>query len=170
MKKMFLILTLCFNIYAGEKPHDLLNSISEYAINIGNGKTNDVYIFVDPMCPHSKKLIKKISENKILQLINSYHIFLYRLPKFESDELSHYIYQSSNANIALLDTMVKDKEINFDDFKVDYEKSKILKEISIVAKKLNIKRRPYLILYEGDTGYCRVSEGTAPCMEEFDFE
>ena len=170
MKKIFLVLLLCFNIFAIEKPRDLLDSISQYAITIGKGKTNDAYIFVDPMCPYSKSFIKMISDNKMLQLTNSYHIFLYRLPKFESDKLTQYIYQSSNKNKALIDIMVNNKEIDLNNFKLDTKEYDIVKNIAIVARKLHMKKRPYMISFEGDSRYCNVSEGSAPCMEEFDFE
>ena len=170
MKILFLVLFLFVGIYAVEKPHDLLDSISAHSIDIGKGKTNDVYIFVDPMCPFSKKFIKKISQDKMLQLINSYHIFLYRLPKFESDKLISHIYQSEDMVKELISVMVDNEIVDLSALHVDINKDKYIKSVAVVAKKLHIKKRPYMILYEGDSGYCRVSEGSAPCMEEFDFE
>ena len=170
MKKLFILLFLFINIYAIEKPHALLDSISSYSIDIGNGKTNDVYIFVDPICPFSKKFIKKISQDKMLQLINSYHIFLYRLPKFESDKLISHIYQSDDMAKELISVMVNNKTVDLSALHVDVEKDKYIKNVALVAQNLHVKKRPYIILYEGGSGYCRVSEGSASCMEEFDFE
>ncbi len=170
MKKIFLILLLSLSIFASEKPKDLLNSISKHAITIGTGKTNEVYLFVDPMCKHSKALIKRINENKMLGFINTYHIFLYNLPKFESDELIEHIYQAKDKHKKLIDIMINNKNVDFDELTEDANRTQMIKNIAEVAKKLNVKKRPYMILFEGDTGYCRVSEGSAPCMEEFDFD
>ncbi|WP_373034823.1 thioredoxin fold domain-containing protein [Sulfurimonas sp.] len=169
MKKILIVLLLCFNVFAVEKPHDLLKSISKDAINIGTGKKNDVYVFVDPMCKYSKRFIKKISENKMLQMLNSYHVFLYRLPKYESDRLIQYIYQSADKKKTLLDVMVRSKKINLDGFKATSKEYEITKRITKVAKKLKIKKRPYMISFQKDSGYCRVSEGIVECMEELDF-
>lgn len=169
MKKILIILLLCFNVFAVEKPHDLLDSISADAINIGSGKKNDVYVFVDPMCKYSKKFIKKISENKMLQQINSYHVFLYRLPKYESDKLIYYIYQSSDRKKLLLDAMLRAKKINLDNYKATPKEIEIAKRVAKVAKNLKVKKRPYVISFQKDSQYCRVSEGIVECMEELDF-
>ena len=106
----------------------------------------------------------------MLQLMNSYYIFLYRLPKFESDKLTQYIYQSDDTKTCLENVMVNNKEINFDDFELSGDKQKIIDQIAAVGKKLNMVHRPYMMVFEEGSHYCRVSEGSAPCMEEFDFE
>ncbi|QOY53218.1 thioredoxin fold domain-containing protein [Candidatus Sulfurimonas baltica] len=170
MKLISIILFLCLNVFAIEKPHDLLDSISDHAIRIGNGNSNKIYIFVDPMCPYSKKLITKISEDKMLQLMNSYYIFLYRLPKFESDKLTQHIYQSDDKKACLENVMVNNKQINLDNIQISTDKQKIIDKIATVGKKLNMVHRPYMMVFEEGSNYCRVSEGSAPCMEEFDFE
>ena len=45
-----------------------------------------------------------------------------------------------------------------------------IEAISKVAKYMNIRRRPYLLLFQEGSKYCMVSEGTAPCLEENDFD
>ena len=170
MKKILLILLLCSSIFAAQKPHDLLNDISKHSIDIGTGKTNEVYVFVDPLCKYSKKFITKISENRMLQLINTYHIFLYELPKLKSSKHIQHIYQSKDKKEVLLSIMVDEEDVDISELVIDSNQTQVIEKISLVAESLKIKRRPYMIVYEGDTGYCRVSEGEAPCMEEFDFE
>jgi hypothetical protein len=182
VKFLYFVLLLCLNVFSSDgtttinnhnitgKEHILLDSISNYAVRIGTGTINNIYVFVDPMCPHSRKFISKISKNKMIQLENSYYIFLYRLPKFESDELIQCIYQSSDVKSSLMDVMVNGKEINMDSTELGDNKLKAIKEISSVGKKLNIKIRPYLMIFEDGSKYCRVSKGIAPCMEEFDLE
>ena len=174
MKTIVLILVLSFTLYAVEIKQVTLNSISEYAIKIGKGKTNNIYVFVDPMCKYSRKLIKKIQNNKLLQLVNTYHIFLYRLPKYESDKLNQYIYQSSNRDEAFLYIMTQDidfeMDLDLDDFETNDKTYKEMNKIATVAKELKMTKRPYLIKFDNKTGYCRVSEGIASCMEEFDLD
>lgn len=174
VKTIILIFLLSFNIYAVDIQQDTLNSISNYSIKIGKGKTNSVYVFVDPMCKYSRKLIKKIQQNKLLQLINTYHVFLYRLPKYESDKLNQYIYQSPNKNKELLYIMTQDidfeMDLDLDDFETNDKTYKEMQEIASVAKGFKMTKRPYLIKFDNKTGYCIVSEGIANCMEEFDLD
>jgi len=174
MKFLYIMLLLSFNIFASEsipikqKPQDMLKSISKHAIRIGTGTLSNVYIFVDPMCKYSRRIISKIDENKMLQLKNTYYIFLYRLQKFDSDKLIQYIYQSSDQKSVFMDVMVDEEIIDLDDFKANKETLQALKNISKVAKKLDMKLRPYIISFDKGSKFCRVSEGVVSCLEEFD--
>ena len=87
IKITLLLLHLSLSIFAYDKitiPNkDLsyeskknLEFISKYAIKIGTGTLHRTYIFVDPMCPFSKKYITKLTKNKMAQALNSYYIFL----------------------------------------------------------------------------------------------
>jgi len=179
--KLILLFILSFNLIASDKildisiqmdkeePQILLDSISQHAIRIGSGDLKKYYIFVDPMCPYSKNFIKLISQNKMQQIHTSYYVFLYRLPKFKSDKLIQYIYQCSDNKSALLDVMVKEKNTDLRQLQIDNNKVKIIDEISFIARKMNIKKRPYMIVFKEGSKYCDVSEGSAPCLEEFDF-
>ncbi len=174
MRNLYIILLLAFNLFAAEtipdseKPRIMLEEISKHAIRIGDGNNKKVYVFVDPMCKYSKRIIKIISTNKMLHLLNSYYIFLYRLDKFDSEKLIQYIYQSEERKTTLLDVMVDGEIIDLDDFEASAETIKIVQEISNVSRQLNIKLRPYMISFEKDSKYCVVSEGEASCIEEFE--
>jgi len=123
-------------------------------------------MFIDPMCKFSKALMRKINENKMLQLTNTYYMFLYRLPRLDSDKLIQYIYQSDEQKSTLLDVIVDEEIIDFDDFIASDKTIKAIQAIAEVAKKLDMTVSPYLILFEKDSKYCRVSEGIASCLEE----
>lgn len=180
MKTFILTILLALNVFALEKlsldEHTLsedtkvlLESISKYAIKIGEGTLSKTYVFVDPMCPHSKKFIQKISENKKAQKTNTYYIFLYKLPKFDSDSLTQYILQSSKQTDALQEVMLKKEKTVLNKSTIKMNIQKIMNNIANVGKKLHIKLRPHIIDFEKGSKYCRVSSGTAPCLEENDF-
>jgi hypothetical protein len=169
MKVFGLILLFLLNLFAAQDYQKLLDSISEHAIQIGNGP-NRIYAFVDPLCSKSRSFIDLINERKDLQKSTSYYIFLYRLPKFDSDEYIQYIYQSSKTLDALKTIMIYEDYDEMDDFKVSQETLDKTDKIAKVAKELKMKRRPYLLIYQQGSSYCTVSEGTAPCMEENGFD
>ena len=162
MKFLYILLLLCFNIFAeqtvleSEKPRIMLESISQHAIRIGSGDAKVVYLFVDPKCKYSRRLMKIIYDNKMLQLTNSYYIFLYRLQRLDSKKLIQYIYQSENKQSTLIDVMVDKEIIDLDEFKATKKTLKAIQSIAEVAKKLDIEVRPYLISFEKDSKYCKV--------------
>jgi hypothetical protein len=169
--KHILLLLLSINIFALEntQPRVLLDSIAKHAIEIGSGKVNSYYVFVDPMCPHSKKLITLLSKNSMKQIQSTFYVFLYRLPKFESNELIHYIYHSKDPKASLLDVMVEGKEVDLTSYKTDQKKVTIVDNIASIAAQLKMTKRPYIMHFENASIFCTVSEGSAPCLEEFDF-
>lgn len=181
MKYIFLFFYVTLNIFALEVLHSeslpvntkvLLESISKHAIVLGKGSLHNRYIFVDPMCPHSQKYIKKITQNKQALAANTYYIFLYKLPKFDSNKLSSTIYESKNPLETLQKVMIeKKKVITKSSVKKNKEKAigDKISAIAKVAKELKIVIRPYIIEFEKGSRYCLVSYGKAPCMEEFDF-
>lgn len=169
MKALLLILVLVFNLCAVEDRRKLMDSISPYAIRIGNGP-NKVYAFIDPLCSKSQRFISLISERKDLQVSNSYYIYLYRLEKFESDEYIQYIYQAQDPLSSLINIMLYDDYDTVDDFTLHEATLQKINLIANVAKQLKMKRRPYLLIFDEGSQYCRVSEGTAPCLEENDFD
>jgi len=169
MKVLSLIFLLLLDLFAAQDYQKLLSSISEHAIQIGNGP-NRIYAFVDPLCSKSRSFIDLINERKDLQKSTSYYIFLYRLPKFDSDEYIQYIYQSPQTLDALKTIMLYEDYDEIDDFKVSQKTLEKTDQIAKVAKELKMKRRPYLLIFQQGSSYCTVSEGTAPCMEENGFE
>ena len=169
MKVFGLIFLLLLNLFAAQDYQKLLNSISEHAIQIGNGP-NRIYVFVDPLCSKSQSFINLINERKDLQKSASYYIFLYRLPKFHSDEYIQYIYQSPKTLDALKTIMIYEDYDEIDNFKVSQETLDKTSKIAKVAKELKMKRRPFLLIFQQGSSYCTVSEGTAPCMEDNGFD
>lgn len=79
-------------IDVAQKPQAALVELSkEHAIKVGTGTMTDVYVFLDPLCSFSKALMKQIDANKMLQVTNTYHILMYRLPRLDSDKMMQYI-------------------------------------------------------------------------------
>ena len=168
MKVFLLTFFLFLHLFALEDRQTLMDSISHHALRIGDGP-NKTYTFVDPLCPRSQAFIELISTRKDLQKSTSYYIFLYRLSMFNSQDIITYIYQSKDPLNTLKDVMI------YQDYTTKYHKMteetrEKLEDITKVAKQMNIKRRPYLLLFEVGSKYCRVSDGTAPCLEENDFD
>jgi hypothetical protein len=174
MKFLTILLLSVFTLFGSEtisteqKPKIMLESISKYAIKFGSGNVSDVYVFLDPLCKYSRELMKKIESNKMLQLTNSYYIMLYRLPRIESEKIIQYIYESDNQKQTLIDIMVDEEIVDLENFKAKENTIKALQEITAVAKTFDMTQRPYMISFDKDSKYCRVSEGTASCLEELE--
>ncbi|MDP2893736.1 MAG: hypothetical protein Q8N78_05145 [Sulfurimonas sp.] len=174
MKFLSILLLSVFTLFGSEtisteqKTKVLLESISKHAIKFGSGNVSDVYVFLDPLCKYSRELMKKIESNKMLQLTNSYYIMLYRLPRIESEKIIQYIYESDNQKQTLIDIMVDEEIVDLENFKAKENTIKALQEITEVAKNFDMTQRPYMISFDKDSKYCRVSEGTASCLEELE--
>jgi len=174
VKTISILFLLILNLWAAEiasvlqKPKADLESISKHAIKFGSGEDSDVYVFVDPLCKHSRNLVKKIDENKMLQISSTYYVFLYRLPRYDSDKTMQYIYESSDPKETLIEIMVYEDEVDVSSYKARQSTIDALNEIAEVAKTLDMTQRPYMISFEKGSRYCRVSEGEASCLEEFD--
>jgi len=149
MKALFFILLLSLSLFGSQKEEVLLKSISEYAIRIGTGNVSREYVFLDPLCPHSKKYITMICEDEELQEENSYFVFLYRLPKFDSDALIEYIYQAKDKRSALTQIMIDKKNMDEElfDFEVTKKTLNLVNKIALVAKKLKVDRRPQMFTF-----------------------
>ena len=169
MKVFMLLFVLIVNLCAVDDRQAMMDSIAKYAIRIGTGPDHS-YVFVDPLCPKSQHFIELIDKRKDLQEKSSYYIFLYRLHKFDSAELIEYIYQSENPLEALKEIMIDKDYDGLEDFSVQEKTLDIIHHVSAVARELHMKRRPYLLIYEEGSHFCTVSEGTAPCLEENDFD
>lgn len=174
MRLLSVFFLLIFSLAAAEivsvsqKPQADLESISKHAIKFGSGEESEVYVFIDPLCPYSRNLIKKIDEDRMLQLSNTYYIFLYRLPRFDSEKTMQYIYESSDPKETLIEIMVYEYEVDLSDYQARQTTIDALGEIAEVAATLDMTKRPYMISFEKGSKYCRVSEGEASCLEEFD--
>ena len=169
MRIFVFIFLLLSNLLALETRQDLMDSISKYAIKLGNGK-NKTYTFIDPLCPKSQAYIELILDNKDLQQEHTFYIFLYQLPNFDSRELIVYIYQSKDPLASLEEVMVEEDYEDIEVYETKHSTIKMINAIAKVAQTMQIKARPYLLLFTKGSKYCRVSEGTAPCLEENDFD
>lgn len=174
MKNFFLFILIFSNLFGAEvadvsqKPKADLESIAKHAIKFGTGNASDVYVFVDPLCKYSRELMKKIEANKMLQLSNTYYIFLYRLPRIESEKIMQYILESPNPKETLIEVMVDEEIVDLENFEAKESTIKALQEVATVAATLDMTQRPYMISFDRDSKYCRVSEGTASCLEELE--
>ncbi len=174
MKFLSILFLLVFNLFGAEtmdvsqKPKADLESVAKHAIKFGTGNASDVYVFIDPLCKYSRELMKKIEANKMLQLSNTYYIFLYRLPRLESEKIMQYILESADPKATLIEIMIDEETVELKNFEAKESTVKALQEIASVAATLDMTQRPYMISFDKDSKYCRVSEGTASCLEELE--
>lgn len=120
----------------------LLKSIHKDALVLGNGEKT-VYVFIDPLCPHSRKFIKMVSKNPKMLSKYKYRLFLYSIPRMKSTDVVSAIYLSENPIKTLLKAMV--------DEDVHYEKgNEIIKarvnRIAVVAQDMDVHKRPYIFI------------------------
>ncbi|MFA5454357.1 MAG: hypothetical protein WC272_03455 [Sulfurimonas sp.] len=104
----------------------------------------------------------------MLQLSNTYYIFLYRLPRLESEKTMQYILESPNPKETLIEIMIDEEMVELKNFEAKESTVKALQEIATVAATLDMTQRPYMISFDRNSKYCRVSEGTASCLEELE--
>jgi hypothetical protein len=163
-KLLFVMLAvmLCCSLGAEEpgETRELFASIKPLAMKIGSGK-REVYAFVDPVCPKSRQFIAAISESKAMQAQNSYYVFLYPQHKFHSEALVETIYESPDPLAMMKKVMI---EGHVPDCTETQTQQKKIETIAVFGRGLKMQRRPYLIIFEPDSPYCKVSEGTAPCL------
>lgn len=120
----------------------LLETIHNDAIILGNGKKR-IYVFVDPLCPHSRKFIKMVSDNPKMVSKYQYHIFLYSIPRLKSTDIVSAIYMSPTPIKTLLQIMVDNKV--HDNKGNDMSKARV-NRIDSVAKKMDVYKRPYIFI------------------------
>ena len=122
----------------------ILEKIKGDALLMGTGERK-VYLFVDPLCPHSQDFIELISSNEKLLLRNSYNIYLYTLKRLHSEKVVTAIYMSDNPLQSLVDVMIDKKEMKVEGTP-NHDVLFKIEAIESVAQKLDVYKRPYLIL------------------------
>ncbi len=122
----------------------ILKTIKAEALHLGTGK-RAVYLFVDPLCPHSRDFMDLIASNEKLLLRNNYSIYLYTLKRLHSEKVVTAIYMSDDPIHSLLEVMIHDYKIDLN-VKPSEDVSKKVAAIENVAKALDVYKRPYLIL------------------------
>lgn len=120
----------------------LLQNIDSDAIILGSGEKL-LYVFIDPLCPHSRKFITMVSQNPKMLSKYQYHLFLYSIPRMKSTDVVSAVYMSENPIETLLQIMVEDK--------VRYDKgNKMTKarvdRIAAVAQEIDVYKRPYIFI------------------------
>lgn len=151
-RALFLLLALTFCLYAGaSRQHSqlpyatampLLKNIEQDAIVLGSGK-QIVYVFVDPLCPHSRKFITMVSRSERMLTKYRYYIFLYSIPRLKSETTVSAIYRSPVPREALLRVMVDNDAIEPVPAVMTTE---TVSEIAAVAQKIGVYKRPYLLM------------------------
>jgi len=123
----------------------LLKSLRIDAIELGNGPT-DVYVFIDPNCPHSRDFLGMISENKKMQTRYHYYFFLYALPHFGSSAVINAIYADASPKKAMLSYMLKHERLaKLSRLTPPAVQAKVAR-INVTAEAVGVDKRPYLIL------------------------
>lgn len=120
----------------------LLQSIQDDAIILGEGEKL-VYVFVDPLCPHSRKFITMVSKNATMLSKYRYCIFLYSIPRLKSTDVVSAVYMSTKPTETLHDIMIEDKVSRT---KGDDKTLARIARIEAVAKEMDVYKRPYLII------------------------
>jgi hypothetical protein len=120
----------------------LLNSIHNDALVLGHGEKT-VYVFIDPLCPHSRKFITMVSENPKMLSKYQYHLFLYSIPRMESTDVVSAIYLSKDPIETLLHTMV-DEDVHYEKGN-DITKARV-DRIAEVAQEMDVYKRPYIFI------------------------
>lgn len=142
---------MSISLYANNKKHrqhshdisvSLLQKIDQDAIVFGNGKKL-VYVFIDPLCPHSRKFIKMISENPKMFSKFQYNLFLYSIPRLKSTNVVSAIYMSEDPIETLLQVMVEDKK--YHQLYNEMTKTKVDRIIN-VAQEIGVHKRPFIYI------------------------
>lgn len=120
----------------------LLQSIDSDAIVLGNGEKL-LYVFIDPLCSHSRKFITMVSKNPKMLSKYQYHLFLYSLPRLKSTDVVSAVYISANPRETLLQVMIQDK-VRYD--KGDEMTKAKVDRIAAVAQEIGVYKRPYIFI------------------------
>ncbi|WP_424558234.1 hypothetical protein [Sulfurovum sp.] len=120
----------------------LLNSIHNDAIVLGSGQKL-LYVFIDPLCKHSRKFITMVNKNTKMLSKYKYHLFLYSIPRLKSTDVVSAVYMSSNPIETLLEIMVEEKVYTEKGNKTTKAK---VNRITTVAQEIDVYKRPYIYI------------------------
>lgn len=131
-----------FPISPYEQSINLLSNIQKDGIVLGSGERL-VYVFVDPLCQYSRKFISMVTQDQNMVTKYKYIIFLYEIKRLNSGKTIYAIYNQKKPLETLLDVMLHNK-------KIEYEGDEVIDQrvanIAQVAQKLNVNKRPFLII------------------------
>ena len=153
IKMIIITILLMFSVVFAEElkahkhlPYDtsitLLQGIQNDAIILGEGKKL-VYVFVDPLCPHSRKFITMVSQSPTMLSRYRYCIFLYSIPRMKSTDVVSAVYMSPKPIETLLQIMVEKKVSST---KGNEATDARVARIAEIANKMDVYKRPYLVI------------------------
>ena len=122
----------------------ILKTIESSALHMGHGAVQ-VHVFIDPFCPHSRNFIEMISDSDKMRSRYSYNFYLYTLPRMHSEGMVAMIYAAEDPLALLLDVMVFKKKVDIQ----EVNDQTVLQKIDLIsetAKKLDVYKRPYIIM------------------------
>ena len=128
-----------------EKALALLASLKSDAIEAGSGPT-DVYVFVDPNCPHSRDFVDMVFGNEKMLQRYHYYFFLYPLPLFRSGTAVNAIYSAPSPKAAMIDYMIRRHRFTLRSRVTPPAVQMKIRRIVKAAEQIGIVKRPYLIL------------------------
>jgi hypothetical protein len=128
----------------------LLESIEQHAITVGNGPIH-MYVFIDPVCPRSRDFVGMIFENEKMLERYTYHFFNYELERFHSKAYIAKIYSEKDP-LEMLRKFMYYKEKIAPLASCPPELQKKIEQISAVAAKLEVNKRPYLFVVKPQKG------------------
>ena len=150
-----IILTLCLiaTVLSANEPKEhkhlpydvsasLLQSIDSDAIILGSGE-KVLYVFIDPLCPHSRKFISMVYKNPMMLSKYQYRFLLYSIPRLKSTDVVSAVYMSEHSIEMLLKIMI-DEKILYDKGN-EMTRAKVHR-IRAVAQELNVYKRPYIFI------------------------
>lgn len=128
----------------------LLESIDQHAIILGTGPIH-MYAFIDPVCPRSREFVSMIVESDKMRKRYTYHFFYYELKRFNTKGLIANIYTQEEPLVMMKRVMIDKEEIpSLKSFSLKVQRE--IDEISAVAEKLDIYKRPYLFVVKPEKG------------------
>ena len=123
-----------------------VKSVNSHAIVMGEGE-KVVYVFLDPLCKFSRKFMKTVTKNPYMLKKYRYNIFLYEISRLHSSDIIHYIYQSKKTLDELKQIMLENKIPSINS-SFEAQTKNIVREINSMAKKIDVNKRPYIIISE----------------------
>lgn len=153
IKTIMITLCLIVTLLSANEPNEhkqlpydvsasLLQSIDSDTIILGSGE-KVLYVFIDPLCPHSRKFVSMVSKNPKMLSKYQYRFLLYSIPRLKSTDVVSAVYMSKKTIETLLNVMI-DKKILYDKGN-DMTRAKV-ERISAVAQEINVYKRPYIFI------------------------
>ncbi|HHH72623.1 MAG TPA: hypothetical protein ENL04_02205 [Sulfuricurvum sp.] len=120
----------------------LLRSVSHDAIILGTGRQN-VHVFIDPLCPHSRKFVSMVVGQQAMLSKYRFHFYLYSIPRLHSEAAVLAVYLSDDAAGILIDIMVHQAAIP--PVRVGNEVAQV-RQVASVAEQIGVFKRPFLFV------------------------